>query len=110
LLFTSHGLALLVVGTIVGGMLAAFVFAISAVSVPLLMTHRIDAVTAIRTSLTAVFTNPKPMLLWAALIAGFMALGLATMFVGLAIVFPLVGHATWYAFCDLVSDEPESYL
>lgn len=102
LLLTSHGLGLLVTGTIVGGLLAALVFSISAISVPLLMTRRVDAVTAIVASVTAVWRNPKPMALWAGLIASFMALGLASLFVGLAIAFPLIGHATWHAFRDLV--------
>jgi uncharacterized membrane protein len=110
LLFTTHGLGLLVTGTIVGGVLAALVFAISAISVPLLMTRRIDAVTAIAASLAAVQLNPKPMALWAGLIAGFIALGTATLFVGLVVVFPLIGHATWHAFRDLVRDKPDSYL
>jgi uncharacterized membrane protein len=109
LLFTSHGLGLLVTGTIVGGILAALVFAISVISVPLLMTRRMDAVSAISASLTAVLLNPKPMALWAGLIAGFMALGIATMFVGLVVAFPLVGHATWHAFRDVVP-EPDGYL
>ena len=102
LLLTNHGLGLLVTGTVVGGLLAAIVFAISVVSVPLLMTQRVDAVTAIATSVTAVWRNPKPMALWAGLIAGFMALGLASLLVGLVIVFPLIGHATWHAFRDVV--------
>jgi uncharacterized membrane protein len=110
LLLTNHGLGLLVTGTIVGGALAALVFAISAISVPLLMTRRVDAVTAIATSVRAVWLNPKPMALWAVLIAGFMALGLASLFVGLAIAFPLIGHATWHAFRDLVRTEPGGYL
>ena len=102
LLLTNHGLGLLVTGTIVGGVLATLVFAISVISVPLLMTERVDAVTAIAASVTAVRVNPKPMALWAALIAGFMAAGLASLFVGLVIAFPLIGHATWHAFRDLV--------
>jgi uncharacterized membrane protein len=110
LLFTAHGLGLLVTGTIVGGVLAFFVFAISAISVPLLMTRRMDAVTAIAASLAAVISNPKPMALWAVLIAGFMALGIATLFVGLVVAFPLIGHATWHAFRDLVREPPDSYL
>lgn len=110
LLFTPHGLGLLVAGTIVGAVLAALVFAISVISVPLLTARRIDAVTAISTSLAAVVLNPKPMALWAGLIAGFMALGLATIFVGLVFVFPLIGHATWHAYRDLVREEPGSYL
>ena len=64
---------------------------------------------AISASLTAVLLNPKPMALWAGLIAGFMALGIATMFVGLVVAFPLVGHATWHAFRDVVP-EPDGYL
>ena len=67
LLFTPHGLGLLVAGTMVGGALAFLVFAISAVSVPLLMTRPLDAVSAIAVSLAAVIANPKPMALWAAL-------------------------------------------
>jgi uncharacterized membrane protein len=69
------------------------VFAISVISVPLLTARRIDTVTAISASLAAVVLNPKPMALWAGLIAGFMALGIATIFVGLVFVFPLIGHA-----------------
>lgn len=110
LLFTAHGLGLLVAGTIVGGVLAALVFAISVISVPLLMTRRIDAVTAMAASLAAVLLNPKPMALWAGLIAAFMALGIATLFIGLVIAFPLIGHATWHAFRDLVRDKADSYL
>jgi uncharacterized membrane protein len=110
LLFTPHGLGLLVAGTIVGGVLAALVFAISVISVPLLMARRIDAVTAISASLRTVAQNPKPMALWAGLIAGFMGLGIVTMFVGLVVVFPLIGHATWHAYRALVREEPNSYL
>jgi uncharacterized membrane protein len=102
LLFTPHGLGLLVTGTIVGGAVAAVVFTISVVSVPLLMTRRIDAVSAMAASARTVAVNWQPMALWAALIAGFMALGIATLFVGLVVMFPLVGHATWHAFRDTV--------
>lgn len=107
LLFTPHGLGLLVAGTAVGGVLAAIVFSISAISVPLLLTRQVDAVTAMAASIEAVVKNPVPMALWAALIAGFMALGTMTLFAGLAIAFPLVGHATWHAFRSLVvQNEP----
>jgi uncharacterized membrane protein len=56
------------------------------------------------TSVMAVAMNPKPMALWAGLIAGFMALGLMSLLVGLVIVFPLIGHATWHAFRDVVRE------
>jgi uncharacterized membrane protein len=110
LLFSPHGLGLLVTGTIVGGLLAALVFAISVISVPVLMSRRIDAVTAMSASLAAAVRNPKPLALWAGLIAGFMALGIATIFVGLVIAFPLVGHATWHCYRDIVADDQDSYL
>jgi uncharacterized membrane protein len=102
LLLTPPGLGLLVVGTAVGGALAAMVFAVSAVALPLLMVERVDVVTAALTSITACRKNPKAMALWAALIAGAMFLGFVTLFFGLVITFPLIGHATWHAFRDLV--------
>lgn len=98
LLFTPLGLGLLIIGSLVGGVLAAAVFAMSAVAVPMLLVERVDAVTAMRASLQAVATNPKPMALWAALIAVMIAAGFATMLVGLVVAFPLIGHATWHAY------------
>lgn len=102
LLFTSNGLALLVVGTGCGAILAAAVFAISVISVPLLMERDVDFMTAILTSVLAVVRNPKPMLLWAWLVALLTACGLVTLFLGLIITFPLVGHATWHAYRETV--------
>jgi uncharacterized membrane protein len=109
LLFTPGGLGLLITGTIAGGMLAIAVYAMTAVSVPLLMTRDVDVVTAVATSVRAVVSNPKPMLLWAALIAAMIGVGLATLLIGFVIAFPLIGHATWHAFRDVVhiDDEPE---
>jgi uncharacterized membrane protein len=101
LLFTPQGLGLLIVGTIVGGALAALVFAMSAVAVPLLLDRRTDAVTAARASVAAVAANPLSMALWAALIVVIMAAGFATLLVGLVLAFPLVGHASWHAYRDI---------
>ena len=102
LLFTNAGLGLLFAGTLTGAVLAAIVFSVSTVAVPLLLAKDIDAVTAMVTSVRAVSLNIGPMLLWAALIAGFMAQGIVTLFVGLIVAFPLLGHATWHAFRALV--------
>ena len=104
LLFTPHGLGLLVTGTAVGAVLATIAFAATAISIPMLMSRNVDAFTAITKSVEAVATNPKPMLLWAALIAGFVALGIATLGAGLVIAFPLLGHATWHAYRDVVGE------
>lgn len=106
LLFTNAGLGLLISGTIVGAVLATVVFSISTVAAPLLLARDIDAVSAVATSVRAVSLNVGPMLLWAVLIAGFMAQGLVTLFLGLVVAFPLLGHATWHAFRALV-DLPE---
>jgi len=105
LLFTPNGLIFLIVGTMIGGFLALAVFAVSAVGVPILMVRQTDAVTAMLVSARAVLANPWPMLLWAWLIALLTAFGIATMFVGLIVTFPLVGHATWHAYRDLIGDE-----
>jgi uncharacterized membrane protein len=101
LLFTPRGLGLLVAGSLAGGVIAALVFAMSAVAVPLLLVSHVDAVSAARASIAAVVRNPKPMALWAALIAVIMAAGFVTLLVGLAIAFPLIGHATWHAYADI---------
>ena len=102
LFFTEHGLGLLLFGTLAGAILAFFTFSVSVVSVPLLMVKDVDVATAISTSFHAVRRNPRPMILWAALIAGFVTIGIITMCVGLVFVFPLMGHATWHAYADLV--------
>jgi uncharacterized membrane protein len=102
LISTPRGLSFLIIGSVVGAGLAASVFAISAIGVPLLMVERIDVVTAALTSIKACRENLGPMLLWAALIACAMAFSFATAFAGLVIMFPWIGHATWHAFNDLV--------
>ena len=101
-LFTNAGVGLLFTGTLTGAMLAAIVFSISSVAVPLLLVKDVDAVTAMVTSVRAVRLNTGTMLLWAALIAGFVVMGTWTLFVGLVVIFPLLGHATWHAFRALV--------
>lgn len=107
LLMTPRGLGLLVTGTLVGGMLAVLVYAISVISVPLLLISQCDVITAASASVRTVLRNPKPMLLWAALIVAISALGLATLLAGLIIAFPLLGHASWHAFTDILGDPVE---
>lgn len=104
LLFSFEGLSMLAVGTVIGGVFASVVFSVSVVSIPLLVFHQVDAITAIIVSLRAVRDNLKAMIVWAWLVAMVTACGLATLFVGLIITFPLIGHATWYAYRDLVEE------
>ena len=97
----EHNLVLLAV-TLVGAAFAAFVYCISVVTVPLLIDRHVDAVTAMRASAQAVLRNPGPMLLWAGLIVLIAGIGLATFFIGLFLAIPLVGHASWHAYRDLI--------
>lgn len=97
-----ESLPFLATGTVVGGVLAVIVFAISAISVPMLMDRDVSIVVAIATSVAAVKENPGPMLLWAVLIALFTGAGLATAYLGLILALPLIGHATWHAYRELV--------
>ncbi|MHA1524445.1 MAG: DUF2189 domain-containing protein [Alphaproteobacteria bacterium] len=108
LLFTPNGLGLLVFGTAAGTILALLVFAVTCISVPLLMRREVDVVTASLTSIRAVALNPAPLLLWAVLIAAMMAFSFATLFVGMIVVFPLIGHATWHAYRSLVVPLPRN--
>lgn len=101
-LFTPEGLGMLAVGTAFGAVFAFIVFAISAVSIPLLMVHDVDAVTAAAASVKAVARNPGALILWGWIITVIMILGIATAFVGMIIAFPLVGHATWHAYRELI--------
>jgi len=90
----------------VGGLFAAIVFAISVVSVPMMLDRGTDTVVAALTSVRALFENFGPLLLWAVLIVVVIGLGFATLFVGLVIAAPVVGHATWHAYRDLVGPQP----
>lgn len=91
----------------VGLLFAALVFAFSAISIPYLLDRRADAVTAAAASVLAIARNPVAMGVWALLIVLLIGAGLATLYVGLVFTGPLIGHATWHAYRDLVgSEEP----
>lgn len=100
-LTTTPGLAMLVVGTIVGGLIAFAIYLLTVVSIPMLMNERTDAFTAVATGLKAWKASPGAMILWAWLIAVITAAGVATFLVGLAVAFPLLGHASWHAYRDI---------
>jgi uncharacterized membrane protein len=98
-LFTTPiGWALLVVGSLVGGLFAAFSFAISVFSIPMLLNERTDALTAMGTSMALVWNNLPVMLVWGVIVVGLFALSVATAFAGLIVIFPVLGHATWHAY------------
>ncbi len=86
----------------IGGILAAFVFALSVVSVPMLLDRKCDLLQAMQASIDAVAENPLPLALWATLIMILTAAGFATGLLGFIVVMPLLGHASWHAYRDLV--------
>ena len=100
--FSAETIPFLLTGTIVGGVIATAVFAISVVSIPMLLDRETDTVTAMATSVAVVRENWQAMAAWGFLIALFMAAGMVTGFLGMALAFPLIGHASWHCYRDLV--------
>ncbi len=99
---TAEGWRLLVIGNLVGFGFALLVLAISVVSLPLLLDRRATLGTAIGTSLRACQANPGPMALWGLAVAAGLALGCLPLFVGLAVVMPVLGHASWHLYRRVV--------
>ena len=85
-----------------GSLLAAPIFASSVVSIPLLLDRQATLWQAVLTSWQTVLANPATMAMWTAVILALTMLGMATLFVGLIVVMPLLGHASWHAYRDLV--------
>jgi len=86
-----------------GAVLAGVVFAVSVVAVPLIIDRHATASQAIRASIRATFANLPAMIVWAALIVGLTALAFATFLVGMVVIAPLLGYATWHAYRDLIA-------
>jgi uncharacterized membrane protein len=86
----------------VGFVLASVAFAVSAVSIPMLVDRDISAIEAVIVSIRATLANWRAMAFWAGLIVVFTAMALVPFFLGLALVLPLIGHATWHAYRDLI--------
>ncbi|MEX0969819.1 MAG: DUF2189 domain-containing protein [Paracoccaceae bacterium] len=101
-LLTTEGLTMLAVGTIIGGGFSMFLYCITVISLPLLLDREVDFVTAMITSFAAVLRNPVPMLVWAALIASCLFIGMLPAFLGLFIVMPVLGHASWHMYRRLL--------
>lgn len=97
-LLTQQGVMMLVVGTVIGAALAFLLFSISVVSIPLLVDREIDFVTGMIASVSAVINNFRVMIVWAALIGALTVLAMIPMFLGLFIVLPVFGHATWHLY------------
>jgi uncharacterized membrane protein len=105
LLLTQEGIIMLFAGTLIGGALAGLLFAVTVVSIPLILDREIDAVSAMIVSFRTVLVNKGPMLFWGAIIAVSSMIAMIPLFLGMLVVFPVLGHATWHLYKKAV--EPD---
>lgn len=95
---TPDGLMMIAVELVVGGIFAFLLFALTVVSLPLLLEKEVDFITAMLLSFRTVQQNLGVMLVWAAIIAGLLIFGMVPAFLGLLVVLPVLGHATWHLY------------
>ncbi len=104
-LLTQNGLTMLAVGTIVGGAMAFMLFSLTAISIPMLLDREMDFITAMINSFQFVTGNLVVMLAWGLLIAVLLVAAMLPYFLGLFLVLPILGHATWHLYRRAVSYE-----
>jgi uncharacterized membrane protein len=102
ILTTPAGWGLIIVGCGVGFLFAVLVLAISVVSFPMLIDRKVSAMTAILTSVRSVVANPVTMAMWGFIVAGSLVAGSLPFLFGLAVVMPVLGHATWHLYRKVV--------
>ena len=90
------------IGSAVGAFFASLVFGISAFSLPMMVDRNVEAITAALTSLNAVMNNKWVAAFWALIILALIAIGFATLFLGLVVVLPVIGYASWHAYRDTI--------
>jgi uncharacterized membrane protein len=105
-LTTPEGWALIIVGCGVGFLFAVVALCVSVVSFPLMLDRHATAIDAVRTSLEAVRMNPVPMAAWGLIVAVLLAAGSLPFFVGLCVVLPVLGHASWHLYRRVVEPDP----
>lgn len=101
LALTPEGIALMIVGTLVGGLFAALTLAVSFFSIPMLADREIDAFTAMGKSFSACTHNFKLATAWGVCVTAIVVIGFATGLLAMIVLFPLTGFATWRAYDDL---------
>ncbi|PTM91975.1 DUF2189 domain-containing protein [Mycoplana dimorpha] len=102
---TRAGWELIVIGNLVGFCFAAVVLATTVVAFPMLLDRDVGAVSAVETSLRATVTNPAPVAFWGLIVAVCLIIGTIPIFAGLAVMMPILGHATWHLYRKLVVPE-----
>ena len=99
---------LIAFGVAIGFVYAVAAFSIGVISFPLMLDQDVGAAVAILTSVRSVLANPVVMAAWAFLVAAALIFGFATLFVGLAVVTPILGHATWHLYRRVIAPENPS--
>jgi uncharacterized membrane protein len=99
---TQQGWSLILLGNAVGFLFAVLVLTLTVVSFPMLLDRNVGLTTAVRTSVRAVLANPTTMATWGFIVAALLLLGCLPIFVGLAVVMPLLGHSTWHLYRKVV--------
>jgi len=107
-LTTPSGWALIVVGNFVGFLFAVVVLTISVVSFPLLLDRDVGVAIAVLTSIRVVQKNPATMALWGLIVAALLLIGSLPFFIGLTVVLPVLGHATWHLYRKVVEPDPSA--
>lgn len=105
---TLAGISFTLFMLVLGAGFAALVFVTCAVSLPMMLDQKVDIFSAALMSVLAVARNPGPMALWAMIIVAVIGLGMLPFFLGLVVALPVIGHASWHAYGDLVGMPPDS--
>jgi uncharacterized membrane protein len=100
---TGEGWRLIILGNAVGFLFAVVVLTLTVVSIPLLLDRNVGTAVALQTSIRAVLANPMPMAAWGLIVASLLFIGSLPLFVGLAIVMPILGHGTWHLYRKVVA-------
>lgn len=104
---SENGLLLMLAGNAIGFCFALIVLATTVIAFPMLLDRDVGAVAAMETSLRATLVNPVPIACWGLIVAALLIMGTVPLFVGLAVVMPILGHATWHLYRKMVVDEPQ---
>lgn len=104
---SENGLLLMLAGNAIGFCFALIVLATTVIAFPMLLDRDVGAVAAMETSLRATLVNPVPIACWGLIVAALLIMGTVPLFVGLAVVMPVLGHATWHLYRKMIVDEPQ---
>ncbi|MCA1407989.1 DUF2189 domain-containing protein [Ensifer sp. IC3342] len=98
---TPTGWAMLLTGCVIGGLFAAFSFAIAVISIPMLLDQRLDVFTAVGTSISTAWNNMPVMIAWGFVVLCAFLISVLTAGAAMIVLFPVIGHATWYVYQDM---------